>query len=182
MQTTLESPVIDPEQVSGNASLELKRELLRLWTLRQVDPNHFASPIGARVDIVEISVVPKREDPQAMEAKIVSEIDVVPGMLNQLGGTHGGCIAYLIDICTGTPAVVLELYQGKKPVQYPLSQSLAVQFLGPSKLGDRLRFVSTTVVVGGRIRTLHCEVWAVNRHRLVATGTHVKLDPGLSKL
>jgi len=126
--------------------------------------------------------VPKREDPQVMEARVVSEIDVVPGMINQVNFTHGGCIAYLVDLCTAAPSVALELYYGKDPKPYTVSQSLAVQFLEPSKLGDRLRFVSTTVVVKGRVRTMYCEVWAKNRHQLVATATHVKLEPKFSKL
>ncbi|KAF9645456.1 hypothetical protein BDM02DRAFT_3101293 [Thelephora ganbajun] len=185
--TTTDYPVIDPEKVPGEASLELKREVLRLWLLIQTNPDHFASSIGARLEPVEISVVPKREDAQVMEARIVAEIDVLPGMLNQVNFTHGGCIAYLIDLCTSVPAVALEVYHGKDPNPIMVSQSLAIQFLGPSKPGDRLRFVSTTVVVGGRVCTIYCEaclsrVWAKNRHRLVATATHVKLEPNLSKL
>lgn len=71
--------IIDPEKVPGNASLELKRELVRYWPFSHVNPDHFASSIGARLELVEISVVPKREDVQVMEARIVAEIDVVPG-------------------------------------------------------------------------------------------------------
>ena len=75
-------PVIDPDKVSGDASLELKRELVKLWPFSQVNPDQFASPIGARLELVEISVVPKREDAQVVEARIVAEIDVVPGTRN----------------------------------------------------------------------------------------------------
>lgn len=78
--TTVEYPVVDPEKVSGNATLELKRELVRLWSFSHVNPDHFASSIGARLELVEVSVVPKKEDAQVMEARIVAEIDVVPGV------------------------------------------------------------------------------------------------------
>jgi len=77
--TVVECPINDPEKIAGDASLELKREVVRLWPFSHVNPDHFASSIGARLEIVEISVVPKREDSQVMEAKIVVEIDVVPG-------------------------------------------------------------------------------------------------------
>jgi len=77
--TVIERPIVDPEKVLGDASLELKREVVRLWPSNQVDPDHFASSIGARLELVEISVVPKREDAQVMEARIVAEIDVLPG-------------------------------------------------------------------------------------------------------
>jgi hypothetical protein len=74
-------PVADPESIPGDAPLELKREVVKLWPFQKVDPDHFASAIGARLEIVEISVVPKREDPHVMEARVVSEIDVVPGAI-----------------------------------------------------------------------------------------------------
>jgi hypothetical protein len=113
-------------------------------------------------------------------------------MLNIVDFTHGGCIAYLVDMsvsalltldssdptitsCTSIPAVALEVYHGREPKLATVSQSLVVHFLGPSKAcvsllvvilsevnasacsGDQLRLVSTTVVVGGRVRTLYCE-------------------------
>jgi hypothetical protein len=74
--------IVDPEKVAGDASLELKREVIRLCKpFTSANPDHFASSIGARLELVEISVVPKREDAQVMEARIVAEIDVVPGTL-----------------------------------------------------------------------------------------------------
>lgn len=76
----VEGPIIDPEKVGGDASLELKREVVRLWPFSQANPEHFASSIGVRLELVEISVVPKREDDQVMEARMVAEIDVVPGV------------------------------------------------------------------------------------------------------
>jgi len=133
------------------------------------NPERFASSVGARLEFTEVSVAPKREDDQVMEARVVAEIDVVPGMLNMVNTAHGGCIAYLIDLCTSVSPIALDIYYGKDPGPMTVSQSLAIQFLGPSKPGDRLRLVSTTVVAGGRVCTLYCEVWAKNRRRLVAT-------------
>ena len=78
--TTVEYPIVDPEKVLGDAPLELKREVVRLWASSQVNPDHFASSIGARLELVEISVVPKREDVQVIEARVVAEIDVLPGV------------------------------------------------------------------------------------------------------
>jgi len=78
--TVIECVIIDPEKVPGDASLELKREVVRLWPFSQVNPDHFGSSIGARLELVEISVVPKREDAEVMEARIVAEIDVLPGV------------------------------------------------------------------------------------------------------
>ena len=119
--TVIKYSTVDPEKVPGDASLELKREVVKLWPLGKVNPDHFASSIAARLELIEISVVPKREDVQVMEARVVAEIDVLPGvklefrrlhkprchidkylctpgMLNIVNSTHGGCIAYLIDV------------------------------------------------------------------------------------
>lgn len=77
--TEVEHLVADPEKVPGDASLEFKRQVVKLWPFHRADPNHFASSIGARLELAEISIVPKREDPQVMEARIAAEIDVGPG-------------------------------------------------------------------------------------------------------
>ena len=78
--TIVEDPIIDPEKVGGDASLELKREVVRLWPFSKASSDHFAASVGVRLELVEISVVPKREDDQVMEARMVAEIDVVPGV------------------------------------------------------------------------------------------------------
>lgn len=80
-QNDLEYPFVDPGKIPGDAPPELKRQMVELWPFREVDPDNFASSIGAKLEVVEISVVPKREDPQVMEARIVAEIDVVAGAL-----------------------------------------------------------------------------------------------------
>lgn len=69
---------VDPGKVPGDASLELKRGVLRVWSSNQAKPDNFAASVGAGLEFVEISVVPKREDAQVMEARIVMEIDVLP--------------------------------------------------------------------------------------------------------
>jgi hypothetical protein len=139
-------------------------------------------------------------------------------MLNIVDFTHGGCIAYLVDMsvsalltldssdptitsCTSIPAVALEVYHGREPKLATVSQSLVVHFLGPSKAcvsllvvilsevnasacsGDQLRLVSTTVVVGGRVRTLYCEarrsnplVYLAHTYRSYRCGPRIVTD------
>ena len=76
---TAPKDIVDPEKVAGDASLELKREVIRLCQplLSYANPDHFASSIGTRLELVEISVVPKREDARVMEARIIAETDMV---------------------------------------------------------------------------------------------------------
>ena len=77
--------VTGSEKLLGNASPELKRQLLELWSLHWTNLDHFASSVGARLELVEVSVVPKRDDSLVMEAKVVAEIDVFPGAFAYIG-------------------------------------------------------------------------------------------------
>jgi len=168
--TAPEVIIVDPEKVPGDASLELKRKVVELWPFSQVNPDHFASSIGARLELVEISVVPKREDAQVIEARIVAEIDVLPGAFwflslqgdarltmlhtrdakpDQFHARWMHCIfdrpvrlevSNVLDAsdlmanrCTSVPTLALEVYHGRDPKLVTVSQSLGVQFLGPSK-------------------------------------------------
>ena len=78
--TTVESPLADPiSNFSGDAAAqEFKRRLMKIWHY-QAGPGLFASSIGAKMELIEMSVVPKREDSQVMEGRIVAEIDVMQG-------------------------------------------------------------------------------------------------------
>ena len=78
--TTVESPLTNPiSNFPGDAAAqEFKRRLMKIWHY-QAGPGLFASSIGAKMELIEMSVVPKREDSQVMEGRIVAEIDVMQG-------------------------------------------------------------------------------------------------------
>lgn len=78
-------------------------------------------------------------------------------MLNGGGNVHGGCTAYLIDMCTSMAFPALAIYNGgeSKP---SVSQAINTVYHGPAQLGDVLKIVSTTITMGARILTANCEV------------------------
>ena len=74
-EDTIAEPVVDSEKTPGDASLKRK-----VMSFIHANPEGFSPSIGARLEVIEVSVVPKREDAQVMEARAVTEVDVVPGV------------------------------------------------------------------------------------------------------
>ncbi|KAG8214304.1 hypothetical protein J3R82DRAFT_7404 [Butyriboletus roseoflavus] len=95
---------IDASTISGSAPQELKQSLLDL-ICAQAKLNKargtrgFEPEIASRVAWTEISVVPKAEEPERPEGRVVGEITVEEDMLNGNGTMHGACSALLIDKC-----------------------------------------------------------------------------------
>jgi acyl-coenzyme A thioesterase 13 len=107
---------VDISQIAGNASDDVKKLLTSrhpmLWT-----PQGFAHEIFNRLKVTEISIQPKAEEPEKMEARVVLETIVENGasslilktlkpdfcpppptdMVNGAGGIHGACSALLVD-------------------------------------------------------------------------------------
>ncbi|KAJ3873164.1 hypothetical protein F5051DRAFT_432425 [Lentinula edodes] len=123
---------------------------------------------------------------------LVCEVDVYPDMANNYHILHGGCTAYLIDMCSSLTVVALTMTMNSKPTEaasFPpefnwLTQTLNVVYHSPSPVGDKLRIVCTTMP----LRELSSNIWSTNRHRLVASGVHnmmkmsSKLKTSISRL
>lgn len=72
-------------------------------------------------------------------------------MVNAGGSMHGGCSAYLVDICTS-----LALAAAGKPGT--VSQAIDMVYHAPAPLGCRIRIVNLTITLGARISSARCEV------------------------
>ncbi|KAJ7839312.1 hypothetical protein B0H13DRAFT_1454238, partial [Mycena leptocephala] len=49
----------------------------------------------------------------------------------------------------------------------------------PATVGETLRIVNTTMTVGARALSARTEIWNATKHRLVASGVHIKMKPCL---
>ncbi|CAE6523356.1 unnamed protein product [Rhizoctonia solani] len=112
------------------------------------------------------------------QKQIRAEIKTAGDMLNLLGTLHGGCAAYLIDICTSIAIAVAP--QGvNNPSEWwgktGVSQALNVLYHAPARSGTTLKIISETIVLGGRAGTVRCEIWDMPNNTLVASGTHTKM-------
>lgn len=180
---------IDTSQVEGNASSEVKHKLLR--ALQSMQPSHisrltgkpfrgFETEFASRLQLTEVSLLSKAEEPEKFEGRVVLQVIVDEEMLNVVKHMHGGCSAMMIDICSTMPIYVLGASTSGHGV-FGVSQSLNIVYHSPALWGDKLRIVSTTLAIGSRALSSRCEIWNVTRHRLVASAVHIKMVPSEPK-
>ncbi|KAI5993589.1 hypothetical protein EDD15DRAFT_2196576 [Pisolithus albus] len=103
----LELPPGAIEEVTGNASRATK-ELVALWFLyiRDYAGGGFGVRTGKSLKLVEISILPKGDEPKRQEARVVLEMTVTEDMLNLAGKLHGACITYIVDMCAIVSSLV----------------------------------------------------------------------------
>ncbi|KAJ7817864.1 HotDog domain-containing protein [Mycena olivaceomarginata] len=135
----------------------------------------FGDSIVEQLLVTHASVQNNSEDPTKKEGRVVCELVVTEEMLNGGGNIHGGCSALLIDMCS---SLCLMVYQRGMHV----SQSLNIVYHSPATLGETLRIVNTTITVGARAMSARTEIWSATKHRLVASGVHIKMRPSKPKL
>ncbi|OAX43379.1 hypothetical protein K503DRAFT_169133 [Rhizopogon vinicolor AM-OR11-026] len=183
----------DISQVEGNTSPEIKRAMLA--RVQYLATGHvtqstgeqfgtFESKIASRLRLIEVSILPKAEEPEKLEGRVVFEVIVDEEMANYIGPLHGGVAAILIDDCSSMPFYLIGLATSGHVTTYVyvlVSQSLNIVYHSPALLGDKLRVVSTTLTVGNRMLSSRCEVWNTTRHKLVASAVHVKMNPSEQK-
>ncbi|KIJ69826.1 hypothetical protein HYDPIDRAFT_78157 [Hydnomerulius pinastri MD-312] len=165
--------------IPGNAPLETK-ELVEQW-LYVFSSNGFGTRTGQLLEIVEVSIIPKSDEPTRKEARVVLEMTVTEDMLNGAGKVHGGCIIYLVDICSTLPIAAM-LHVGGGDGDPGLSQNIHTIYHAPASPGDKLRLINTSITIGGRTTSARIEIWDVTHRRLVASATQVKMEASLSKL
>ncbi|KAL5479088.1 hypothetical protein ACEPAI_2376 [Sanghuangporus weigelae] len=164
--------------IAGNAPTSAKQQMVSALCVFMHGGSGFADAIGGRLVITEAEITRKRDEPERMEARVVCEIGVEQDMVNGGGNMHGGCSAYLIDVCSTLPIIGL-MDAMKRGGRGGVSQVLDVVYHSPARVGDVLRIVSTTISLGARTMSARSEIWNVTQHRLVATGVHIKMDPKL---
>ncbi|KAJ7442131.1 HotDog domain-containing protein [Mycena galericulata] len=164
--------------IAGNVDDGVKKLLSDIPALVGARKNNskpaFGDSILQRLVVTHASLEPKAEEPLKKEGRIVCELDVTEDMLNGGGNVHGGCSAFLIDICS---TFAIMVYQ---PEGFNVSQSLNIVYHSPATLGEKLRIVNTTLTVGARAMSARTEIWNATQHRLVASGVHIKMQPSSS--
>ncbi|KAG2013046.1 hypothetical protein CC2G_009984 [Coprinopsis cinerea AmutBmut pab1-1] len=173
----------DVSKVAGNASVEIKerigniKEFFSKFVPEQYrDTPFFGRAIQDRFEITEVSVLRKPDEPSKLEGRVVVELDVEEDMINGGGNIHGGCSAWLVDMCSSLAMSAVNLTKEGK--DYPsVSQAINMIYHSPASVGDRLRLINTSMSMGKRTTSARTEIWNVTHHRLVASGTHVKMMP-----
>ncbi|KAI6040432.1 hypothetical protein EDC04DRAFT_1510653 [Pisolithus marmoratus] len=169
------------DDVTGNASPTTK-EHVTLWFLHMCSSGGgFGIRSAKSLKLIEVSILPKVDEPKRQEARIVLEMTVTEDMLNLAGNMHGACITYLVDICSTLPILALSHAQGGAGLP-GVSQHIDMIFHAPASLGDKLKLITTTITIGGRTASSRIDLWDTTHHRLIASGTQVKMEASQSKL
>ncbi|KAK7031072.1 hypothetical protein VNI00_013672 [Paramarasmius palmivorus] len=122
------------------------------------------------------------------QVKVVCSITVDEDMTNNKNTLHGGCAAYLLDMCTsiavlasqrGASAPGTTTQPGPQIDELPAidastSQTISTTYQSPALLGDKLRITSRTLRVGRRSASVRCEIWNLTRRKLCVSGEQVK--------
>lgn len=167
--------------IKGNASDDIKKHLAAVLNLFMGRGTGFADSVGSKIQLTEVWIQQKTDEPERQEAKVVCEITVDEDMLNGGGSIHGGCSAYLVDVCSSLPISALGLITGGSGVG-GVSQVINMVYHSPARLGDPLRIINTSLTLGARTMSSRSEIWNLKYHRLVASGVHIKMEPSPSKL
>ncbi|KAJ6542645.1 HotDog domain-containing protein [Mycena capillaripes] len=165
--------------ISGNVEPELLEafaDLPTMFGLNRKEKPGFGDSILRALVVTEASIQKKAEEPLKQEGRVVCEIVVTEEMLNGGGNVHGGCSAFLIDVCS---TMCLLAFQAGI---HTVSQSLNIVYHSPATIGETLRIVNTTMTVGARALSARTEIWNATKHRLVASGVHIKMRPSEAKL
>ncbi|KJA29567.1 hypothetical protein HYPSUDRAFT_60425 [Hypholoma sublateritium FD-334 SS-4] len=173
----------DVSHISGNVPPHIKRALSNPKAFyesrleRKIEGPVFFEGIQERLLVKEISVRPKSADAANFEGRVVVELDVEEDMVNTNGQLHGGCSATLFTTCSTLALHVPVMFHSKEPNPYygAVSQSLNVIFHSPAQITDRIRVVATTLELGARSHSVTVEIWNMTHHRLVASGSEVKV-------
>ncbi|EPQ51970.1 hypothetical protein GLOTRDRAFT_108013 [Gloeophyllum trabeum ATCC 11539] len=144
------------------------------------DQECFAYGVGKDLKFVEVDVERRPDKGGRMEATTVAELEVTKNMLNGAGMLHGGCLAYLIDMCCATPSIVLGLIRKINGVG--VTQAMNILYHSPAPPGSRLRIISTSITLGGRCMTSRCEVIDQRSGRLIASAFLNKMQPNMARL
>ncbi|TFK53235.1 hypothetical protein OE88DRAFT_1711899 [Heliocybe sulcata] len=171
----------DASQIGGNAPecvKQLNNNTFGAYGLG--DEGCFGYAVGKDLRFVEVSIDRRQDKGGRMEATTVAEVDVTKKMLNGAGMLHGGCLAYLVDMCCATPSIVLGLVQRINGVG--VTQAMNILYHSPAPSGTTLRIVSTSVTLGGRCMTSRCEVIDHHSGRSIASAFLNKMQPNTAKL
>ncbi|KAI6100148.1 hypothetical protein F5141DRAFT_1140585 [Pisolithus sp. B1] len=169
--------------VTGNASRATK-ELVALWLLHVCSTGGgFGVRTGKSLKLVEISILPKADEPKRQEARVVLEMPVTEDMLN-LGWKRAWSMHYLPYryVRSSTLPIIALLHAQGGSGDPGVSQQIDTIFHAPASLGDELKLITTSTTVGGRTTSARIDLWDTTHRRLVASGTQVKMEASKSKL
>ncbi|KAI0748769.1 hypothetical protein C8Q80DRAFT_1173548 [Daedaleopsis nitida] len=177
--TATASPAHTTTVFSDSLSVQQRKAIQDYTEVILRGSGEFAKSVGSRLELREVSVFERPEDGK-LHAEVVFELDGSYDMSNSARNVHGGCIMFLIDVCSSITLVALSIAMKKEG--YYVSQALTTVFHSPAPPDARLRITNKTTSFGTRTVSARIEVWDLTNRRLVATAVHNQMHPSQPKL
>ncbi|EMD40337.1 hypothetical protein CERSUDRAFT_79996 [Gelatoporia subvermispora B] len=180
-----------PDDIKGNLSLEQRQHavnILAFHVAHHPDSRVFGHDVAKGLELVEAWVKPvmmgaqsdsvdvsanqqhEQESGTALRGRTICEILVEEGMLNVHRSLAGACAVLLLDIATFSSLFVLSLVSGVDA--WGVSTAMNITWHAPAGRGTKLRFVSTTLSLGGRLSAARCEIYDAQSARLLISAVH----------
>ncbi|KAF9260731.1 hypothetical protein L218DRAFT_962313 [Marasmius fiardii PR-910] len=182
MQTRVYIPSKRSE-VKGNAADAVKEVVLHSLKTHVKTPRLFAVDLIPDIVLSEVGTRPGQEQPMVQEVAVVFKMVINEKMLGLDERGHQGWISFLIDYCSSLALSALRVAFMNDPSIW-VSQNLSILFHSQALLGDEMKIVSTSALVGESVEenqrpvmTARCEIWNGTRHCLVASGIHNMMSP-----
>jgi len=172
----LSFPTPMADELGGNAEPALKEYAWFLWTTLacnvDLDEPDFGYQNKKEIKFVALNAYGDKDDSGRKKRTIetIHETTVTQVFMNSGGTMHGGCTAWLIDVCSS--AALIPFAEGGVMA---VSMNLSVTYHAPASRGTPLRIISTSVSAGGRVHTVRSEIWDTERNRIIASGVHLKM-------
>lgn len=169
---------IDPTQIQGNLSPEQKQLQANIFAFfidgAGAAASGYGASLGKRVKYVSMNI--EKVEGRGFQAEGVCEVTVTEDMVNVFKALHGGCSAYLIDLCSSAPLISLGIYEGND--MSGVSQSMNIIYHSSAKLGSELRIISNSISNQGKIRAARCEIRDKKTDALLVSAIHTKVGGG----
>ncbi|KAH6914651.1 hypothetical protein BKA70DRAFT_1368572 [Coprinopsis sp. MPI-PUGE-AT-0042] len=133
---------------------------------------------GNSMRVVEVDIVPSVDDEEKIEGRVVVEVDVIPEMRSAEGVLHQAALVFLIDECSTLAMVVANAAEGRNSPP-GVSCSINALFHGAATSGTKLRIVNRSLSSSHESNSGRSEVWNVQTHKLIASGTQLTMPPSL---
>ncbi|KAF4601676.1 hypothetical protein EYR40_004875 [Pleurotus pulmonarius] len=163
---------VDVRKIKGNLPDAQKQLAANALAYFISTGNTWGADVGQRLNLVEVNILSREGGTQ--EAQTILEIDVTEEMCNLFGIMHGACAAYLFDPATSSALVALGLVLGIDGSG--VSQSMNIIWHKPARRGAKLRLISNSIAIQGRIRSARCEIR--DAEGLCVSATHSTINPG----
>ncbi|KAJ3783625.1 hypothetical protein GGU10DRAFT_360353 [Lentinula aff. detonsa] len=181
--TSASSAALDVSSIRGNISDQAKRRVMDMLAYYTgAKEESFGVEIARRLQMRSMNVwaaspgnMTARMSRRATEAQTVFDITVTKDMCNPYGTLHGACACYIVDPCSMSAIVVLGAALGVDATG--VSQSMNLIWHRPAKIGTKLRAVSTSIFIEGRIRTARVEIMDAETDRLYVSAIHSTIGP-----